>query len=198
VHQEECDYWDNESRVKGTKDNVWKRGAILSRILKLDWTNQRVLEIGTGMGTVAAVLKYVFLDNFKYKGTDVSLVYCERSRELLKLNMTHTDILSLPTIEGGFTRVISLDSLEHIRPEERDQGYKNIGDVLAEDATMVINMPMNDSYHNPEFDHEFTAKDITRLGELARMELVSFDIYKVYPFGNPAFYGWAVLQRGLG
>jgi SAM-dependent methyltransferase len=198
VHQDESEYWDKEAKEKGDKDNVWKRVAIIKRLFEIDWIDQRVLEIGVGAGMVAGVLKYVFLNNFKYRGTDVSPEYCERAKKFLMLDMYNTDILNLPKIEGGFTKVIALDSLEHIRPEERDQGYRNIGERLAPDSLMVINMPLNESYHDERYDHPFTQKDILRLAELAEMELKSFEIYTVYPFGAPAHYGWAVLQRGLG
>jgi cyclopropane fatty-acyl-phospholipid synthase-like methyltransferase len=198
MRQEEWEYWDKEAKDKETRDNVWKRAAIIQRIFKLEWLYHRILEIGTGGGTIAGVLHYIYLNNIEYRGTDVSKVYCERAREFLKLNMTHTDILNLPTIKDGFTRVIALDSLEHINPEDRDQGYKHLGDVLAEDCTMVINMPMNETGHDLRFDHDFSAKDIVRLGELARMELASFDVYSIDVPSGKAHYGWAVLQRGLG
>lgn len=198
----ECDYWDKVAVYRKRKgyitDNVWKRGAIISRLFKLNWYKQRILEIGVGYGTAAAALKVIFLDTFKYVGTDVSKEYCEWGKKFFGLNMVNTDILDLPKIEGGFTRVIALDTLEHVKPEERDQGYKNIGEVMAENAQMVINMPMNPTLHIQKFDHPFGVQDIVRLCELAKMEMMSFETYRVNATAGPLFYGWAVLQRGDG
>jgi len=200
MRDSESAYWDSEAKIKleKSRDNVWKRAAIASRIFSIPWHNARVLEIGAGQAAIAAALKFIYLNNLKYVGTDVSKMYCDYCKERLGMNMIHTDILALPKIDGGFTRVIALDSLEHIRPEDREQGYKNIGNVIAEDATMVINMPLNESYHDPQFDYMFGVNDVARLCELAKMEVVSWETYNINAPSGKAFYGWIVLQKGLG
>jgi SAM-dependent methyltransferase len=208
MRQELSDYWDKvaNKRFEGNymSDNIWKRAAIVSRIFSIDWDKKRVLEIGAGYGTIAYCLGVVYLRRLQYIGTEVSPVFCEKANELFNLNIVNTDIMDLPTIDNGFNRVIALDSLEHIRPEEREKGFSNIGRVMADDATMVINMPLNPSSHDKEFDFGFGLSDIDLLCRVAYLKLFTYEDYKVVIHNEKARrdvvlnYGWVVLRRGNG
>ena len=189
----ECAYWDKEST--NNRDNVWKRKVIAHKILEHEWVNHRVLEIGVGMATIAAALKVIHIGNMKYIGTDVSANYCKKAIESFALNVVQADVLSLPKVDGGFTRVIALDSLEHVRPEDREEGYKAIGERMSDDALMLINMPLNVSYHEPEFDHPFDFEDITALCNLADLEMTKYEKYGVDVPDGRLYYGWVELRR---
>ena len=200
-------YWDEVAdkrtgggRMKYISDNSFKRAAIVSRILRHEWYKRSILEIGVGFASVVGVLRIVYLDNFTYFGTDVSPIFCEKAKDFFDVDVLNTDILALPNIEGGFHRVIALDSLEHVRPEDRDEGYLGIKRALAPDATMFINMPFEETQHNLEFDHLFTTSDIDRICTLTGLRLVSFEEYQVKIETNRTVrrYGWAVLKRGNG
>ncbi len=194
MRPEEVAYWDKVA--EGRKDNVWKRRAIAERIFKHTWVQERVLEIGAGFATIAAAIKVVHVGNLKYIGTDVSSIFCKKTKEMLQLNMVQADVLSLPTVEGGFTRVLALDSLEHVRPDDREAGYKAIGERLADNALMLINMPLNPSLHDEQFDHPFDFSDITALCNLADLEMTKYEKYGVdVPMGR-LYYGWVELRRG--
>lgn len=202
MRQDESEYWDKMADMRiidgQIRDNIWKRAAIVHRLFRLDWCRHRVLEIGVGFGVAAAAMKLVYLNSLEYTGTDVSEKFCDRAKKYFELNVVHTDILNLPEIEEGFTRIIALDSLEHVRPEDREFGYENIGKVSAANSIMVINMPLNESYHDEKYDHPFGIKDIERLCSISGFEMVSFEKYMVSPPSGPAFYGWAILKKGKG
>jgi SAM-dependent methyltransferase len=211
VREDEIQYWDyvanSRSENNYISDNLWKRQAIIHRIFSMNWYKKRILEIGVGFGTIAHIINISCLGKLKYIGTDVSPVYCAKAKYIFNVDLINTDILNLPTIEGGFDRVIALDSLEHVRPEDREQGYKNIGDVMSENATMIINIPLNKSEHVDDFDFPFGIIDINILCSLTGMYLESYEDYGVtVPFkskagvcGEKVFrYGWTVLKRGKG
>jgi SAM-dependent methyltransferase len=202
MRPEECHYWDGVYEARNFLDNYRKRGAIAHRIFAIDWLSRRILEIGVGLGTIAAAIHTITLENVKYIGTEVSPVMAERCSKMMRLNVANTDILNLPSVEGGFDRVIALDSLEHIRPEDRKQGYKNIGSVMAENATMVINMPLSIGSHDQGFDHPFGLEDIDALCRLADLKLAKYERYSIsYPKGDGEVllrYAWVVLKRGRG
>jgi cyclopropane fatty-acyl-phospholipid synthase-like methyltransferase len=193
MRADEVAYWD---KVASTRDNVWKRRAIAHRMFEKEWIGKRVLEIGTGHGTVAAALHVIHLGNFKYVGTDVSPKYCQMNKENFDINVVNTDILDLPRVEGGFTRVIALDSLEHVSLEDREAGYKAIGDRLADEADMIINMPLSPTKHDLKFDHKFDFEDISNLCRLADMRLTKYEEYGVDVPSGRLHYGWVELKRG--
>jgi hypothetical protein len=198
----ECAYWDDVYQSRGFMDNLRKRGEIAHRIFAITWLSKKILEIGVGLGTIASSIHVINLENVKYVGTEVSPIMSERCRKMMRLNVVNTDILNLPSIEGGFDRVIALDSLEHIRPEDREQGYRNIGSVMAENATMVINMPLSKGSHDQEFDYPFGLSDIDVICQLADLKLIKYERYGIiFPREDGDVllrYAWVVLKRGNG
>jgi len=194
----EVDYWNKEAIQKTGKnyrDNIFKRQAIARRIYDINWINQNVLEIGIGLGIIAATIRIITLNNVNYVATDVSDIYAKHGKERLGIDVRHTDILNLPTIDGGFTRVLALDSLEHVRPEDREQGYKNISNVMAEHSTIIMNIPCEDSYHDPEFDYGFTMSDLDVLRKTTNTELIFWERYVVKALSGDITYVWAILGR---
>lgn len=199
----ESKYWDEKADkrvVRSISDNIWKRSAIAHRIYAHKWSDSRVLEIGVGFGSIVATMRIIFLDNFKYVGTDVSPIFCQKCKDYFSIDLINTDVLGVPEIEGGYTRIIALDTLEHVHPDDRDEGYRRIGHVAAPNVTMFINIPLEETRHDREFDHPFGLSDVNRLCELASMRLTNYEEYTItIPFnGSVRAYGWTILKRGDG
>lgn len=169
MRTEESAYWDQVARERcsydkgGLTDNLLKRSEIVRRILAHKPFGKRVLEIGTGTGLAAAVVNLLTLGNIDYVGTDVSLEFCQFVDKRWKLRMAHTDVCHLPLEDGSVDQVWAFDSLEHVRPDDRAAGYAEIARVLAPDGKVFVNMPMNESSHDSEFDHPFTWTDINAI-----------------------------------
>lgn len=202
MRQAESDYWDVQAdkRLKYISDNVWKRAAILHRLFTVEWVDKRILEIGVGFASVAAVMRVVYLDNFKYIGTDVSPMFCKKAKDFFDVDVVNTDLINLPVTDGGFNRIIALDSLEHVKPEDRPEGYRRLGVVMAPDATLFINMPMEETQHDLEFDHPFGYNDLIQISDACKARITKYEEYTIHLTRNDTYrkYGWAVIQRGNG
>ena len=171
----EIEYWDgvaaklvNEDRV--IRDNVWKRPEEIKRLLKYNWLGENVLEIGVGNGMIAGALQLILQGHWDYIGTELSPNFRKTSQAMFQLEVVSADVLELPV--GEYTRIIALDSLEHVRPEHRVEGYAKIASVAAKDALLFIHFSRSTSYHDKEFDHPFGLADI------AALEAVSFTLNK--------------------
>lgn len=197
MRKEESEYWDSQARISPIMDNIFKRPPIASRLLTDgDLIGKKVLEIGIGLGNTMASIQLLVLNNFSFTATDVSPKYVDfNKRHLATGKVYQTDILNLPSIEGGFERIICLDSLEHVRPEDREKGFKEMNRVMAEHCRILINLPTDVSRHDPEFDHGFTLRDLALLEELTNTNLIKFDRYRVDPPSGTVYYKWAVLER---
>lgn len=194
-----AEYWDNVARTALAGgfilDNQHKRELILAHLMRESWIGQRVLEIGVGTGVTAAALTVTSLNYRRYVGTDCSAEFCRCAQENFNLSVVHTDVRSLPRIDGGFTRVIALDSLEHVPPEHRAQGYAEIGAAMAPNAKMLVNMPLGHSYHSDDFDFPFGLDDILALMRTAGLELRLYEEYGTLIKNKPWRAAWVVLER---
>ena len=199
MRQRESEYWDNEAQTRilgGLSDNIWKRQHIISRLLNCDLIGQSVLEIGIGTGTAFAAIKVGLLGQFDYIGTDVSPIFCEEVAKQFHLRTCNTDVTALPEIEGGFTRIVALDSLEHVRPEDRPGGYREISRVMAEHGSILINMPVEETLHNREFDHEIGINDIAEMSEITGCSVRKYEPYEAtMKNGAQLRYIWVELER---
>ena len=162
----EIAYWDGvaDKIVRGNsiiKDNIWKRRHQLQRLLEYGWIDENVLEIGVGTGIVAGALKLIALNNMKYIGTELSEKFRECTKASFHLDTVKADVRELPGT--GYSRIIALDSLEHVRPEHRAEGYSRIASVAAKDALLFIHYSKSLSLHDKEFDHPFGLPDIVAL-----------------------------------
>ena len=187
----ESEYWDSiAAKVSpdesGFRDNWSKRRLLGQFLLKCSWSGQRVLEIGVGCAATAALLALSCGRNWDYIGTDVSAKFIEVARRF-GFQVVQTDVLNLP--EGKFTRILALDSLEHVHPDDRKAGYANIASRLVDGGLLFINMPLAESLHKDEFDHGIGVADIVRLESFGlylnryeRYEMMSFGQYKAYAF----------------
>lgn len=193
---QESEYWDKQAKDrlagKRVSDNWLKRQAMMAFFCKHSWLRQTVLEIGVGAGISAAMLKLSCGGMWKYIGTDVSEEFCKAARERWQLNVVQADVLSLP--EGEFTRILALDSLEHVNPEDREQGYENIVSRLARRGVMFINIPLSSSNHNEQFDYGFDLTDLQILQDKG-LSLENYDTYTLGFLGGIRRYAMAVLTK---
>ncbi len=196
----EIEYWQGRAQecVDGgvlKKDNVWKRPHQLRRLLQYNWLNETVLEIGTGNGVVAGVLRAIVQHSWMYCGTELAPAFREHAMKAFGLDTIEADVREIPGCpDPGFTRIIAFDSLEHVRPEHRQEGYKRMAEVAAPDALLFIHYSHSPSAHDKEFDHPFGLEDLVDL-ESAGFALVSLERYNCDHPSGVLDYVFVVMQR---
>jgi SAM-dependent methyltransferase len=199
--ERESGYWDSQARMilgedfQSISDNVHKRPQVIGNLLNAcDWVGQKVLEIGVGVGMTASAMRVALMGQWDYLGTDMSQRFVLHAKEHWGLEVVRTDILNLP--DGPFTRVMALDTLEHVNPADRDGGYKEIARVTASGGLLLINMPLDEaqhSHHDSEFDHPFALADLDRI-EQQGFQLKSYQRY--YTTGSqPRPIAFVVMER---
>lgn len=192
----EVDYWEGVAHKcidqNVVTDNVWKRPHQLRRLLKYDWLHQNVLEIGIGNAMVAGTLNVAVQGHWKYIGTELAPHFRKAAKDMFHLNTVEADVRELPG--EGYTRIIALDSLEHVRPEHRKAGYAKIASVAAKDAFLFIHYSFGQSYHDKEFDHPFGLSDIVEIEE-AGFALVNYERYLCETRDVPIQYAFVVMQK---
>lgn len=196
MRMDEVKYWDGVAssitKDGAVRDNWLKRQFIGQFLLKCNWCGERVLEIGTGCGASAAMVGVACGRTWDYTGTELSPLFGSIARENFGLNVIQADVLSLP--EGPFTRIIALDSLEHVRRDDREQGYRNIAERLAPGGLLLINMPCHRSSHDEDFDHGFDLVDLARL-EAEGLRLSKYDRYQIAYGGGRRDYAFVGMVK---
>lgn len=195
----EIDYWEDVSKhcVDGArllKDNVWKRPHQIRKLLEFDWMNQKVLEIGTGNAFIAGALRVILQAHFSYIGTELSPSFRKSAKAMFQLNTVEADVKELPG--EGYTRIIAFDSLEHVRPQDRPEGYGKIASVAATEALLFIHFSRSVSLHDKEFDHPFGLEDIVAL-EGVGFTLNKYDRYQCFNGASEEMldYVFLVMQK---
>lgn len=160
--------------------NIHKTEQILWRVLRAGtMIDQKVLEVGVGVGLVAAAINVIILGKWKYEATDMSPLFVQNIVDRYHLKATRTDVTCLPGEDAEYDRVFCFDSLEHVHPEDRERGYAEIARVLRQKGLLIINMPLSeDQFHDVEFDHPFGAPDFAMLKK-AGFFMLSYEAYKV-------------------
>jgi hypothetical protein len=174
------------------KDNVYKRGDQLQRLLKHSWIDKRVLEIGVGNAVVAGVLKTILLGHMQYVGTELGKGFREHAKLVYGLDIREADVRELP--DGEFERIIALDSLEHVRPEHREVGYKRMSEVAAPGCLLFIHFSKSESLHDKEFDHPFGLEDLQAL-EKVGFNLQTYERYSCPTNKEILDYVFVVMQK---
>ena len=189
----EDNYWDRIAAVR--QDNVWKRAQIVRRLLALDMIEQDVLEIGVGLGTAAAAINIAYLGCWRYQGTDVSAKNVALVKRWFGLDIVQASIDRMPFRPDRSVDVVwALDTLEHVK--DKAAGYAEIDRVLRPYARIVLNIPLDESAHDPEQEHGFTNSDYHHLLTATRMETETWEQYTVrIPDAPPRHYAWAVAAR---
>lgn len=193
----EVAYWEERSKIVVSEhgllaDNVWKRPLQLQRLLRHSWINEKVLEIGTGNGVIAGALQVAVEGNWNYIGTELAPNFRKAAQAMFQLATVEADVREIPG--EGYTRIIALDSLEHVRPEHRDEGYARIASVAAPGALMFVHMSYSHSAHDKEFDHPFSLKDIARIEDFG-FRMLNYERYPCRHPGGVLDYAFVVLQK---
>lgn len=198
--ERESDYWQGVAKSVfengHIKANIHKVEQVVARILdKVTMIDQDVLEVGIGCGLVAGVINMFTLGNWRYIGTDMAPSFVEHAEKHFHLKAVQADVTSLPGADGQYTRVLCLDSLEHVHPEDRERGYAEIARVTKKNGILLINMPLWEGFHDREFDHPFGPKDFSMLKD-AGFELISYEAYMVPAgAGKARPSGFVVMER---
>jgi cyclopropane fatty-acyl-phospholipid synthase-like methyltransferase len=193
----EIEYWDGVAKPitseNGLKaDNLWKRRHQVERLLRHPWIGQKVLEIGVGNGIVAGTLQMVMQGHWTYTGTELSPHFRKCAASIFQLNTVEADVRELPG--DGYTRIIALDALEHVRPEHREEGYARIAAVAAPGCLLFIHYSHSESHHLKEFDHPFGLEDLVRIQQ-AGFSLRTFERYACEHPNGTLDYVFAVMKR---
>lgn len=194
----EIEYWGSvarDSKLKnGFQDNIWKRQALIRRLLDYNWISETTLEIGVGGGLTMACINLLTLGRMSYLGTDLAPEFCEYVSARWKLQMAMCDVRNIPAESEQFSRIVAFDTFEHVRPEDRDAGYAEIKRLLAPEGLVILNIPCNETLHDLEFDHGFTGTDADRLCEVAGLKIIRWEPYEVTTPGGRIEYIFAVMQ----
>lgn len=193
-------YWDTiadksvhmDEKAWVYSDNSWKRPHQLQRLLAYNLHEQKILEIGCGNGVIGGVIRYIAGDKFSYIGTELSAKFRKWCRGVHQLNTACADVRELPG--EGYTRIIAFDSLEHVRPEHREDGYKKIAKVAAPGALLFIHYSHGESFHDKEFDHPFGLDDIVRI-QNAGFTLKTYERYVCKHPNGDIPYVFVVMER---
>jgi ubiquinone/menaquinone biosynthesis C-methylase UbiE len=197
MRPDEISYWDNACVMRGWGDNIWKRQEIVRRLMKLDLIGRSVLEIGCGLGTAFGSINVALLQHVDYLGTDLSPRFVSAANRAWKLNTVQAEVTHLPGEDHSYDYVVALDSLEHVRPEDRIAGYKEISRVLKQKGAMVVlNIPLEITLHDKEYDHGFDDSDLFTLLKATDMRLQFYEAYTIIGAEDvPISYAWAIGGR---
>lgn len=192
----EVAYWEGvaEKAVpdSGFVDNTWKRPHQLRRLLEYSWIGEKVLEVGVGNGLVAGIMLLTVGGHWKYLGTDLAEKFCLAAKDRFNLKTVQADVREIPG--EGYTRIIAFDSLEHVRPEHRADGYKRLYEVAAPGALLFIHYSYSPSYHDKEFDHPFGVQDIADLAATG-FSLQKYERYECQGQTGPLDYAFVVMRK---
>jgi len=163
------DYWDKVAEelsnfdTKVLTDNFDKKRQIAAELLKHDLSKEKILEIGTGNGLVAGIVKWAN-GRIDYTGLDVSPRFAQTAKAFFGLNVVTGRSVALPFQDNVFNCVFLFDVLEHIHPSERAQTYLELDRVLNKERRVIfINNPLDESQHDEAYDYGYSEVD---LGEL--------------------------------
>jgi len=170
IDLKEQEYWNGVERQTSPDsdfvlDNFEKRRALLHELTKFSFVRGKVLEIGTGNGVTAHLVRSLNVPMF-YAGIDVSDKFASTAKRLFKLDVKVGDAAELPWPNETFDSVWAFDSLEHIAPYKREQTYKEIDRVLKKDSRYIfINNPLDEhtSGHDAGFDFGLDEEDVAKL-----------------------------------
>ena len=195
----ESKYWDSQAELsiregnQPMRDNVPKRAEIVSRILKHRPYMINILEIGCGLGIAAASVNLSTLGMSKFTLTDVSKKYCDFVRERWRLETVHTDITKLP--DGPFDMIWCFDSLEHVHPDDREAGFREMSRVLNKPGLILINSPSMDDFsgHDNKFDHYFDSEHLLQVNRVCGTNILKWEPYIIHEIKRS--YTWLELIR---
>ena len=181
------EYWDSQAKRKfaflGAEkkivDNIWKRQAIVRRLLACDFYEKSILEIGVGPGTTFAAIKLILLNRFNYIGTDVSKEYVDFVKNKWKMKVIQTDVTNLPGGNDQYDYIVALDSLAHVPPNDRLSGFIEINRVLKSKGCIILNITKDIKPDPSNFDWGFFDGDLFRLTKICNLRIEKLEPYAI-------------------
>ncbi len=177
-------------------DNFRKRRILNNFLYNYDFEDRKILEIGTGTGVTAAILRLSY-GNLDYTGVDISSEFITMVRKMFKLNMKLGNITSIPVEDKIFEDIFLFDILEHIPPDEREISYRELNRVIKNEGRIFLNSPsdIQESQHNKKFEFGFFSEDLLCLMKVVNMQLLEFKNYyvKIGKFIN--HYNFIVMSK---
>ena len=176
-------YWDMQAKrkiVSGDLDNIWKRQVIVRNLLEYDFYDKSVLEIGVGPGTTFASIGLILLNRFSYVGTDTSSVYVDFASKKWGMNTVQSDVTNLPGKNNSYDYIVSLDTLAHVKVDQRKDGYKEMNRVLKSSGKIILNITVKGTELDPnEFHWGFSYYDLEELVKICSLKLEKVKAYDV-------------------
>lgn len=196
--RDEFDYWDRMSGYSILGDhrvryNFRKAQAIMVRLGQYDLAASDILEVGAGMANVAMALCVAGAIPMKrYRCTECGDGYIRFLWDCWGIRADKAKMNRLPYADHLFDVVFLFDVLEHIRPEERAQSWRELDRVMRDSRRVFINNPAkrNPSHHHPDYDHGFGFKEMEELAgalgcHIGNIQYYSCDLYRG---DQPNFY----------
>jgi len=131
---------------------------------------QRVLEIGFGTGLAFLNLCDMYEEIYGLDLTaDIAEVQSLYNGLGVKTSLKQGDILAMPYEENYFDTVLLISILEHLKPNELEQAYKEVKRVLKPGGQMVYGTPVEKPFmvfmfrllgHNIRDEHFSTEREI--------------------------------------
>jgi glycosyltransferase involved in cell wall biosynthesis len=196
---------EHGSQILGRLSRAPRFNAWMADVVR-PWCGKRVLEIGSGTGTLTRRL----VPRDEYVASDVNPLYLQTLRGLTAdrpyLDVTLTDVTrgdSFPSVPGGFDTVVCLNVVEHV---EDDLGaLRNLRRVLAPGGRAIVLVPRGPGLFGT-LDEILGHRRRYTEAALRRLALdAGFEVKALLPFnrvGTPAWWlNGRVLRRrhfGLG
>lgn len=191
------DYWNNveravHSRNGRLRDNFEKRRLMLAELAKYNFTDARILELGTGAGLTAHLVN-MLSGRVAYTGIDISSTYAEAAKKLFNLHVVVSDLADpIPAPDGVVDCVFAFDCLEHIDPAHRANLFAELNRVLDKEKRFIfINNPLSESHHDQAFDFHFEEADIFALAKVTNTRLIEVKVLQA----TSALYQFIVLGK---
>lgn len=204
IREEHQKYWNKVCNQAireegGLIYNFFKLQQILHRLFRFPFWDGKIMEIGCGAGVIGLNLRNVC--NVDYMGIEISDEYIKHCTEFYKLNVQKATVTDIPIMPGSVDYVFAFDVLEHIHPDDRYKAYSEIGRILKQDGTMLINNPVAEtkSGHDASIEFGFDLRDLYVLLDLTGLKLTQIERYRIVANLNGGKdvrdYEWMVLQR---
>ncbi len=102
-----------------------------------------VLEVGFGIGLTFWNLSRLYR---RIHGLDLEVNVAEVARlhaeQGIAANLTNGNVLNMPYDDGSFDTVLLISILEHLKPQEQDQAFRELRRVLKPGGQVVYGVPI--------------------------------------------------------
>jgi trans-aconitate 2-methyltransferase len=139
------DYYDGYAERQIQVGINARHRAIVATMAEAGWRpGQRVLEIGTGIGTLTELIAEGLGPQGSLVGVDLSPQSIEIAKHRLR-RFAHVDVMAADAldvaIEGSFDVIVLPDVIEHIPLELHERLFRRLAGWLCDDGIVVMNYP---------------------------------------------------------